>query len=73
MNKKRGRPTTNKIIQTHFSCACGYNAVDHESLPIRWKDFSAARITRKIDKSTGKPFLLMRQVSNECHCNDFGL
>lgn len=63
---KPGRPITNKAVQVHFSCACGYNEVYHDSYPIRWKDFAKARIRRKIDKSTGLPFLLEIQKAEKC-------
>lgn len=64
------RPVTHKLLQIHFECVCGLNEVDHDRLPIRWKDFSKAGIVRKVDKSTGKPFLLQRLKANECHCDD---
>lgn len=64
------RQITSKQVQTHFSCVCGRNVVDHDTFPIRWVDLSKAGIVRKKDASTGKPFLLMREVASECHCYD---
>lgn len=64
------RPITHKQVQTVFHCVCGYNVVDHATYPIRWCDLAKAGITRKKDKTTGKPFLLQRQKSDTCHCND---
>jgi hypothetical protein len=64
------RTVTNKAVQIHFECACGYNVVDHDSLPIKWRDLSKAGIIRKKDKSTGKPFLLHKQKSDVCQCNE---
>lgn len=64
------RTITHKEVQTHFECVCGYNVVDHEVLQIRWKDFKIAGIRRKIDRSTGKPFLLQLLKGSVCHCNE---
>jgi hypothetical protein len=64
------RPITNKAVQTHWECVCGRNVVDTEYYPIRWADLSKAGIVRRRDRSTGKPFLLERQKSTECHCYD---
>lgn len=62
------RAITNKSVQIHFQCVCGRGAVDHETFPIKWKDFSKAGIVRRVDKSTGKPFLLQRLKSETCYC-----
>jgi hypothetical protein len=63
------RRVTVKSVQTHFQCACGLNIVDHEDMQVRWKDFSKLGIVRTIDKTTGKPFLFQRIVSNVCNCD----
>jgi hypothetical protein len=59
---------TDKQVQTVFHCVCGYNVVDHELLPIRWKDLTAAGIRRRVDRTTRKPFLLQVINSTECNC-----
>jgi hypothetical protein len=62
------RPVTYKRVQTHFECVCGRNVVDHETVPVRWKDLPKAGITRRRDRSTGKPFLLRKERAEVCHC-----
>lgn len=62
------RAVTTKSVQIHFSCVCGRNVVDHQDVKLRWRDLSKAGITNKIDKSTGKWFLLMKQTSEVCTC-----
>lgn len=62
------RAITVKSVQTHFECTCGRNVVDHEEMKIKWKDFSRVGIVRKVDKQTGKPFLLQITKSEVCHC-----
>lgn len=59
---------TNKIVQTHFECVCGYNVVDHESMRVRWKDLPRVGVVRRKDRDTGKPFLLQKIYSPKCKC-----
>jgi hypothetical protein len=61
-----GRKIKEKEVQTHVHCLCGSNVVEQDFYPIRWADFKAAGIKRKIDKSTGKPFLLMEYKTAAC-------
>jgi hypothetical protein len=68
---KTGRRITEKTFQTHFECVCGLNVVDHEVVQIKWKDLPKAGIVRRRDRTTGKPFLLQKTKSNECHCYDW--
>lgn len=62
------RLITTKQVQTHFSCVCGYNVVDHEPMRVRWKDLPLIGVVRRKDRQTGKPFLLQRIIATECKC-----
>lgn len=64
------RPITNKPVQIHFECICGYNLVYTDYLPIKWNELSKNGIIRKKDRETGKPFLLHLQFSNVCSGHD---
>ena len=61
---------TKKIVQIHFSCVCGSNVVYEDHFHIKWSDFPKHGIVRKKDKTTGEPFLLAKQHSETCHCNE---
>lgn len=63
-----GRKVNPKPVQVHYECACGWNAVDHILLDIKWKDFKLAGIKRKIDKRSKQPFLTMYQYTPICYC-----
>lgn len=64
------RAITNKEMQVHVECTCGYNEVYWQSAHIRYKSFSAIGIKRKHDKKTGAHFLLWHQKTESCyHCN----
>lgn len=62
------RAVTNKLVQTHFECVCGHNEVDHQYMKVKWSDLRKIGVVRKLDKSTGKPFLLQIEKSDTCHC-----
>jgi len=64
------RAITNKAVQVHFECVCGYNSVYTETYPIKWKDLTKWGVIRKKDAKTGEPFLLQKQFSKECHCEE---
>lgn len=64
------RPITNKAVQLHFNCACGYNLVDHYTTPIKWADLPKSGIVRRRDKKTGKPFLLQKIKAEVCDGHD---
>lgn len=57
-----------KEVQVHFQYVCGRNEVEHDLLPIRWSDFKKVGITRRVDQTSGVPFLLQRIQSTECYC-----
>lgn len=61
------RTISNKSLQTVVRCQCGCTTVDHDQLPIRYKDFTKAGIVRKKDRSTGTPFLLQRMNVESCN------
>lgn len=63
---------TEKVVQVHTECVCGYNEVDSLSLlGLRWKDLSKNGIIRKKDKKTGKYFLFTQINFQVCHCEEF--
>jgi hypothetical protein len=64
------RPITEKNIQVHQECICGYNTVYQDSFLIRWKDLHSCGIKRKKDRKTGEPFLLQHLYYDKCMCND---
>ena len=55
-----------KQVQQHISCSCGYNCVDQLHMKMRYVDLRKLGVVRKIDRTTGKPFLLLRTVGQ---CN----
>ena len=59
-----------KAVQVHWHCTCGCNVVETQYLRFTWADFAAAKIKRLKDKKTGKYFLAMSMVAEECHCNE---
>lgn len=63
---------TDKTVQVHEQCACGYNSVYQTSYPIKWKDMPQRGIRRKKDRYTGGMFLLQHVVYTECHDSDHG-
>lgn len=63
---------TDKIVQVHEQCACGYNVVYQASYPIKWSDMPKCGIRRKKDCRTGKPFLAQQIAYSECHDSDHG-
>jgi hypothetical protein len=54
------RKIKDKNVQVHYECVCGFNSVDTESFPIRWKDFAKNGIKRRKDKKTKKTFLVVK-------------
>ena len=52
------RPITEKQVQVHRECVCGYNEVYNESVKTKWSALHLLSIKRKKDKRTGRPFLL---------------
>jgi hypothetical protein len=53
-----GNKITDKQVQVHERWTDGYNEVYTDSIRVRWADLAKAGISRRRDKSTGKPFLL---------------
>jgi hypothetical protein len=61
---------SNKVVQVHYECVCGYNEVYQDYLLIRWKDLSKSGIKRRNDKRTGKIFLSTKIKSDSCEGHD---
>ena len=64
------RAITNKNVQVHYECACGYNSIYQDIFPIKWKDLSKVGVVRKKDSQTKYPFLLQKIKLDKCQCND---
>lgn len=65
------RNPTEKTVQIHYECVCGYNDVYQDSVLIKYKDLSKAGIKRKKDKRTGKYFLMLLIKNDQCNGHDF--
>ncbi|MDR1182367.1 MAG: hypothetical protein LBL13_10370 [Bacteroidales bacterium] len=64
------RPITNKTIQVHEQCVCGYNSVYTSFYPIRWRDLGSHGIKRKKYRHSGKPLLSYNMVIDQCEGHD---
>jgi hypothetical protein len=62
---------TDKIVQTHECCTCGFNRVYQDFLPIKWRDLNKYNIKRKTDHCTGETFLMREVVIVECPGDHF--
>ena len=65
------RRITDKTVQVHEACICGYNSVYTETYHIKWSKLSAAGIRRKKDRKTGKPFLTEYIFYDKCFGHDY--
>lgn len=55
-----------KTVQVVARCQCGATSVYPDAVPVRWKDFKFWHITRRIDITTGQPFLLQKITATAC-------
>ena len=66
------RNITDKAVQVHYVCSCGFNSVYIDSYPIRWIDLAKSGIKRRICKKTGEKFLFWKDVyAGECDGDHF--
>jgi hypothetical protein len=61
---------TEKTVQVHYQCVCGYNEVFPDKLLIPWKNLAKNGIKRRKCKKDGKPFLFTKIESNVCNGHD---
>ena len=62
--------TSEKAVQVHYECVCGYNEIYPDKFLITWKNLAKKGIKRRKCKKSSEPFLFTHIESNICNGHD---